>query len=88
VAVVDKVVDKRGTRAIAEEYLKYLYSAEGQDIAGKNYYRPRNPEIAAKYAANFPKLQLFTIDEKFGGWNNAQKTHFDDGGVFDKIYNP
>jgi sulfate transport system substrate-binding protein len=88
VTLVDKVVDKHGTRAVAEAYLKYLYSPEGQDIAGKNYYRPRNAEAAAKYAANFGKLQLFTIDEKFGGWTNAQKTHFDDGGVFDKIYNP
>jgi sulfate/thiosulfate transport system substrate-binding protein len=88
VAVVDKVVDKHGTRALAEAYLKYLYSAEGQDIAGKNYYRPRNAEAAAKYEKNFAKIKLFTIDERFGGWAKAQKTHFDDGGVFDKIYNP
>ena len=88
VAVVDKVVDKHGTRATAEAYLKYLYSPEGQDIAGKNYYRPRNSEAAAKWGKNFAPIKLFTIDEKFGGWANAQKTHFDDGGVFDSIYKP
>jgi sulfate transport system substrate-binding protein len=88
VAVVDKVVDKRGTRPVAEAYLKYLYSPEGQDIAGKNYYRPRNAEAAAKWAKNFAPIKLFTIDEKFGGWTKAQKTHFDDGGVFDSIYKP
>ncbi|HSI12396.1 MAG TPA: sulfate ABC transporter substrate-binding protein [Chthoniobacter sp.] len=88
VAVVDKVVDKHGTRAVAEAYLKYLYSPEGQDIAGKNYYRPRNAEAAAKWAKNFAPIKLFTIDEKFGGWTKAQKTHFDDGGVFDSIYKP
>lgn len=86
VAVVDKVVDKRGTRKVAEEYLNYLYSPEGQDIAGKNYYRPRDRKVAAKYAKLFPKLKLFTIDQVFGGWRKAQKAHFDDGGVFDKIY--
>ena len=88
VAVVDKVVDKHGTRALAEAYLKYLYSNEGQEIAGRNYYRPRNAAAAAKYAKNFAKIKLFTIDEKFGGWAKAQKTHFNDGGIFDKIYNP
>jgi sulfate transport system substrate-binding protein len=88
VAVVDKVVDKRGTRPVAEAYLKYLYSPEGQDVAGKNYYRPRNAEAAAKWAKNFAPIKLFTIDEKFGGWTKAQKTHFDDGGVFDSIYKP
>jgi len=88
VAVVDKVVDKHGTRPVAEAYLKYLYSPEGQDIAGKNYYRPRNAEAAAKWAKNFAPIKLFTIDEKFGGWTKAQKTHFDDGGVFDSIYKP
>lgn len=86
VAVVDKVVDKRGTRKVAEEYLNYLYSPEGQEIAGKNYYRPRDKKVAAKYAKLFPKLKLFTIDQVFGGWRKAQKTHFDDGGVFDRIY--
>ena len=85
VSVVDKVVDKRGTRKVAEEYLKYLYSPEGQDIAGKNYYRPIDPKVAAKYAKTFAPVKLFTIDELFGGWTKAQKTHFADGGVFDQI---
>ena len=86
VAVVDKVVDKRGTRAAAQAYLEYLYSPEGQDIAARNFYRPSDPAVAAKYAKNFPKLTLFTIDDTFGGWAKAQKTHFADGGVFDQIY--
>ena len=86
VAVVDKVVDKRGTRAVAQAYLEYLYSPEGQDIAARNYYRPIDPAVAAKYDKQFPKLTLFTIDEVFGGWTKAQKTHFADGGVFDQIY--
>ncbi|MBN9697852.1 MAG: sulfate ABC transporter substrate-binding protein [Zoogloea sp.] len=85
VSVVDKVVDKRGTRKVAEEYLKYLYSPEGQDIAGKNYYRPTDPKIAAKYSKQFAPVKLFNIDEVFGGWTKAQKTHFSDGGVFDQI---
>ena len=87
VAVVDKVVDRHGTRALAEEYLKYLYSPEAQDLAAKNYYRPRLESVAAKYAANFPKVPLITIDQ-FGGWNKAQSTHFADGGTFDQIYHP
>ncbi|MEW6641512.1 MAG: sulfate ABC transporter substrate-binding protein [Pseudomonadota bacterium] len=86
VAVVDKVVDKKGTRAVAEAYLKYWYTREGQDIAARNFYRPRDPEIAAKYADSFAKVGLFTIDEVFGGWTKAQKDHFADGGVFDQIY--
>ncbi|MEY4562836.1 MAG: hypothetical protein RLZZ618_2113 [Pseudomonadota bacterium] len=86
VSVVDKVVDKRGTRAEATAYLEYLYSPEGQEIAAKNYYRPTDPAVAAKYAKNFPKVSLFTIDQVFGGWATAQKTHFADGGVFDQIY--
>jgi len=86
VAVVDKVVDKRGTRAVAQAYLEYLYSAEGQDIAGRNHYRPIDPAAAAKYAKQFPRLNLFTIDEVFGGWAKAQKTHFADGGSFDQVY--
>ncbi|WP_280153384.1 sulfate ABC transporter substrate-binding protein [Piscinibacter sp. XHJ-5] len=86
VAVVDKVVDRKGTRAVATAYLEYLYSAEGQDIAGQNYYRPIDAAAAAKYAKQFPKVSLFTIDQVFGGWSKAQKTHFADGGVFDKIY--
>lgn len=88
VAVVDKVVDRRGTRQIAEAYLKHLYSAEGQELAAKNYYRPRDPAVAAKYAETFPKLNLFTIDQQFGGWAKTQKEHFGDGGVFDQIYKP
>ena len=86
VSVVDKVVDKRGTRKVAEAYLKFLYTKEGQDIGAKRYYRPRDPEIAAKYAANFANVALFTIDEVFGGWDKAQKAHFDDGGSFDQVY--
>jgi sulfate/thiosulfate-binding protein len=86
VAVVDKVVDKRGTRDVAQAYLEYLYSPEGQDIAARNFYRPTDPTVAAKYAKSFPKLTLFTITDTFGGWAKAQKTHFADGGVFDQIY--
>ena len=86
VAIVDKNVDKKGTRAVAQAYLDYLYSAEGQDIAGKNFYRPTDAKAAAKYAKQFPQIKLFKIDEVFGGWTQAQKTHFADGGVFDQIY--
>ncbi|MEJ8848277.1 sulfate ABC transporter substrate-binding protein [Variovorax rhizosphaerae] len=86
VTVVDKVVDKKGTRAVAEEYLKYLYSDEGQDIAGRNYYRPTSEKAKAKYDKQFPKLTLFTIDQAFGGWTKADKEHFADGGSFDQIY--
>ncbi|CAN7384062.1 sulfate ABC transporter substrate-binding protein [Rhizobacter sp. LjRoot28] len=86
VAVVDKVVDKRGTREVASAYLEYLYSTEGQEIAARNFYRPIDPAVAAKYARSFPKVNLFTIGEVFGGWTQAQKTHFADGGVFDQIY--
>jgi len=82
VAVVDKVVDAKGTRAVAEAYLQFLYGDEGQKFAAAHYYRPRQAELAAK----FPKLELFTVDETFGGWDKAQKTHFEDGGVFDAIY--
>ncbi|WP_446896958.1 sulfate ABC transporter substrate-binding protein [Clostridium sp. LBM24168] len=88
VAVVDKVVDKKGTRKVAEAYLSYLYSKEGQEIAAKNYYRPRDKEIAKKYEKQFPKINLFTIDDLFGGWTKAQETHFEDGGTFDQIYQP
>ncbi|HAS51050.1 MAG TPA: hypothetical protein DCS21_04675 [Gammaproteobacteria bacterium] len=88
VTIIDKVADKRGTRKVAEAYLQYLYSPEGQDLAGKHYYRPRDAQIAAKYADQFSKVKLFTIDEVFGGWQKAQKTHFDDGGFFDQIYQP
>ena len=86
VSVVDKVVDKHGTRKVAEEYLRYLYSKEGQEIAAKHFYRPRDPEIAAKYAKQFPSLSLVTIDGVFGGWAKAQAAHFADGGSFDRIY--
>ena len=87
VAVVDKNVDKKGTRAVAEEYLKYLYTEEGQDIIGKNFYRPAVSDKArAKYASQFPRIKLFTIDEAFGGWERADKEHFADGGSFDQIY--
>jgi len=88
VAVVDKVVDKHDTRKIAEAYLQFLYTPEGQEIAAKNYYRPRNAEVAKRYADKFPALKLFTIDEQFGGWKKAQATHFADGGTFDAIYQP
>ncbi|MNP07265.1 Sulfate-binding protein precursor [compost metagenome] len=86
VAVVDKNVDKKGTREVAEAYLEYLYSDEGQEIAAKNFYRPRNEAVAKKYAQKFPTINLFTIDTVFGGWDKAQKEHFDDGGTFDQIY--
>ncbi len=86
VAVVDKNVDRKGTRKAAEAYLQYLYSDEGQEIAARNFYRPTDPKVAAKYAKQFPKLTLVTIDGAFGGWPNATKTHFADGGTFDQIY--
>ncbi len=86
VTVVDKYVDKHGTRAVAEEYVKYLYSPEAQELAAKHYYRPRDPEVAKRHEAELPKLTLLTIDDTFGGWSKAQKTHFDDHGVFDEIY--
>jgi sulfate transport system substrate-binding protein len=88
VSIVDKVVDKRGTRKVAEAYLQHLYSEEGQEIAARNFYRPRDPKVAAEYASQFPKINLFTIDDVFGGWQKAQTTHFADGGVFDQIYQP
>lgn len=88
VTIVDKVVDRRGTRKVAEAYLKFLYSDEGQELAGKHYYRPINEKIAAKYASQFPKVKLLTVDEIAGGWTKAQKTHFADGGTFDRIYQP
>jgi len=88
VAVVDKNAKRHGTTEVANEYLKYLYSDEGQDIAGKNFYRPRSEAAATKYAANFNQLKLVTIDGEFGGWAKAQKTHFADGGTFDQIYQP
>jgi sulfate/thiosulfate transport system substrate-binding protein len=86
VAWIDKVVKRKNSEAVAKAYLEYLYSAEGQDIIGRNFYRPRNEAAAAKYAKTFHQLDLFTIDQVFGGWAKAQKTHFADGGVFDQIY--
>jgi sulfate transport system substrate-binding protein len=85
VAVVDRVVDKKGTRSAAEDYLKFLYTAQVQEIAAKNFYRPRDPAVAAKYADKFPQVELFSIDT-FGGWRKAQNDHFNDGGTFDAIY--
>lgn len=85
VSVVDKVVDERDTRKVADAYLKYLYSKEGQEIAAKNFYRPRDAEVAKKYASTFKPINLFTIDDKFGGWTAAQKTHFSEGGSYDQI---
>ena len=86
VAVVDKNVDKKGTRKVAQAYLEYLYSDEGQDIAGRNFYRPTGEKAKRQYAAQFPKLSLFTIDQAFGGWANVSKAHFGDNGFFDQIY--
>jgi sulfate/thiosulfate-binding protein len=86
VSVVDRVVKKKGTEAVAKAYLEYLYSDEAQDLAGKHFYRPRSAAAAAKYRDQFVKIELFTIDEKFGGWANAKKVHFADGGTFDQIY--
>ncbi|MEO8011989.1 MAG: sulfate ABC transporter substrate-binding protein [Dokdonella sp.] len=88
VSVVDKVVDKRGTRKLAEAYLRFLYTSEGQELAAKHHYRPRNADVAAKYSADFPALNLFTVDELFGGWHRAHATHFADGALFDQIYVP
>ena len=88
VALVDKVVDKHGTRTVAQAYLNYLYTPEGQEIAAKNYYRPTLKSVAAKYRQQFGKVNLCTIDKEFGGWQKAQKRHFADGGVFDQIYQP
>ncbi|BCZ46733.1 sulfate transporter subunit [Clostridium gelidum] len=88
VAIVDKVVDKRGTREVANAYLDYLYTKEGQEIAAQNYYRPRDKEVAEKYKDKFPDINLVTVDNEFGGWTKAQATHFADGGTFDQIYMP
>lgn len=88
VTVVDRVADRKGTRAVAEAYLQYLYTPEGQEIAARHHYRPRDAKVAAKYANRFAKVTLFTIDELFGGWQKAQKTHFADRGTFDQIYRP
>jgi sulfate transport system substrate-binding protein len=86
VSIVDKIVDRHGTRAVAEAYLQFLYSHEGQEIAARHFYRPRDPEVARENAALFPAISMVTIDEAFGGWNNAQAAHFADGGSFDRIF--
>lgn len=86
VAIVDSVVEKKGTRAAAEAFLKFLYTSDAQEIIARNYYRPRDPEVARKYESVFLKVELFTIDDVFGGWRKAQAEHFGDGGIFDKIY--
>jgi sulfate/thiosulfate-binding protein len=86
VAIVDKVVERKGTRAAAEAYFKFIYSSEGQEIAAQNHYRPRDPAVAAKHEGDFAKVELFTIDDVFGGWKKAQAAHFDDAGSFDQIY--
>jgi sulfate/thiosulfate transport system substrate-binding protein len=88
VAVVDKNVDKHGTRAAAQAYLEFLYTPQGQELAAKHHYRPRNADVAKKHAGHFTNVTLFTIDAAFGGWAKAQKLHFADGGLFDKIYQP
>jgi sulfate/thiosulfate-binding protein len=85
VSVVDKVVDKRGTRDVADAYLKYLYSPEGQTIAAQNYYRPRDPEVAKKFASQFPAIKLYTVEQVAGGWTNAQKEQFANGGIYDQV---
>jgi sulfate transport system substrate-binding protein len=86
VSVVDKVVDRKGSRAQAEAYLKYLWSAEGQEIAAANYLRPRDPAVLAKYSDRFPTVDFLSVEKTFGDWRTVQKTHFADGGVFDQIY--
>jgi sulfate transport system substrate-binding protein len=83
---VEKNAKKHGTEKLATAYLNYLYSPEAQDIAGKNFYRPRDAKALAKWSKNFPAINLVTIDKDFGGWTKAQKTHFDDGGTFDQVY--
>jgi len=88
VAVVDQVVERKGTRKVAEAYLQFLYTREGQELAAKHFYRPRQPELASQYAGRFADVRLVTIDQAFGGWREAQKNHFADGGVFDEIYKP
>jgi sulfate transport system substrate-binding protein len=88
VTVVDKVVDRKKTRAVAEAYLRFLYTPQGQELAARHHYRPRDPKVLARYSAKFASMTLFTIDEAFKGWQQAQKTHFADGGTFDQIYRP
>jgi sulfate/thiosulfate transport system substrate-binding protein len=86
VAVVDAVVDRKGTRRVAQAYLEYLYTPAGQEIVARHYFRPRDPEVAARYRDQYPDVRLFTIDQVFGGWDQAQARHFSDGAIFDRIY--
>jgi sulfate transport system substrate-binding protein len=86
VALIDSVVDRKGTRAVAEAYLEYLYTPEGQDIGARNFFRPTNAEVAARYAQQFPEVRMFTVDEVFGGWARAQAEHFADGGIYDRVF--
>jgi sulfate transport system substrate-binding protein len=88
IALVDKVADKKGTRKVAQAYLEYWYTPEAQEIAAKNFYRPIDPKVSARHDKQFAKVNLFTIDQVFGGWDKAQKTHFADGGIFDQIFQP
>jgi len=88
VALLDAVVDRKGTRAVAEAYLAYLYSADGQDIVARNFFRPTDPAVAARYSEQFPAMRLFTVDEVFGGWSRAQTEHFNDGGIYDRLFLP
>jgi sulfate transport system substrate-binding protein len=88
VAIIDRVVDRKGTRALAQAYLEFLYTPEGQEIIARHHYRPRDPKVLAKHASTFAKVTLFTVDEAFGGWQAAQKVHFADRGTFDQIYRP
>jgi sulfate transport system substrate-binding protein len=86
VALVDSVVDRKGTRAVAEAYLDYLYTPEGQDIVARNFFRPTNAEVAGRYLEQFPKIRMFTVDDVFGGWARAQAEHFADGGIYDRLF--
>jgi len=88
VAVVEKVASRHGSLAVSQAYLRFLYTPEGQEIVARNHYRPRDPQVAARHAGEFPKVDLFTVDQVFGGWQKAQKTHFDEGGIFDQIFRP
>ena len=86
VALIDSVVDRKGTRAVAEAYLEYLYTPEGQDIVARHFFRPTDPAVAQRYAAQFPPMRLFTVDAVFGGWAKAQAEHFADGGTYDRLF--
>jgi sulfate transport system substrate-binding protein len=86
VALIDAVVDRKGTRVAAEAYLEYLYSPEGQDIVARNYFRPSDRTVLEQYAEQFPRLRMFSVDEVFGGWKKAQAEHFNDGGIYDRLF--